>query len=70
MDGEESLLVDTLYDLELTGAMLAKNARRRTTGHSIDTLVNTHANGDHCHGNELVTGAEIIASTASAAGNE
>ena len=34
---------------------------------SIDTLVNTHANGDHCHGNELVTGARIIASTESAA---
>ncbi|MCB1843913.1 MAG: MBL fold metallo-hydrolase, partial [Halioglobus sp.] len=29
--------------------------------------VNTHANGDHCHGNELVSGAEIIASGASAA---
>jgi glyoxylase-like metal-dependent hydrolase (beta-lactamase superfamily II) len=33
---------------------------------SIGTLVNTHANGDHCHGNQLVAGAEIIASTASA----
>ena len=28
----------------------------------ITTLVNTHANGDHWFGNELVTGAEIIAS--------
>jgi cyclase len=34
---------------------------------TIKTLVNTHANGDHCHGNELIIGAEIIASTASAA---
>src|SRR5437879_9332658 len=33
---------------------------------SIDVLVNTHANGDHCYGNQLVRGAEIIASTASA----
>jgi glyoxylase-like metal-dependent hydrolase (beta-lactamase superfamily II) len=33
---------------------------------SIGTLVNTHANGDHCYGNQLVTGAEIVASTASA----
>jgi glyoxylase-like metal-dependent hydrolase (beta-lactamase superfamily II) len=32
----------------------------------IDTLVNTHANGDHCYGNELVGNARIIASTASA----
>ena len=23
----------------------------------IDVLVNTHANGDHCYGNELVRGA-------------
>ena len=33
----------------------------------IATVVNTHANGDHCYGNELVDGAEIIASTATAA---
>ncbi|MFT5444770.1 MAG: cyclase, partial [Myxococcota bacterium] len=30
------------------------------------TLVNTHANGDHCYGNSLVEGAEIITSTATA----
>jgi glyoxylase-like metal-dependent hydrolase (beta-lactamase superfamily II) len=34
-------------------------------GH-IDTVVNTHANGDHCYGNQLVRDAEIIASQASA----
>jgi glyoxylase-like metal-dependent hydrolase (beta-lactamase superfamily II) len=32
----------------------------------IGTLVNTHANGDHCYGNALVAGAEIVASTATA----
>ena len=66
VDGEASLLVDTLYDLELTARMLRcmRDAEPRTR--HIDTLVNTHANGDHCHGNELVSGAEIIASTASA----
>jgi cyclase len=32
------------------------------------TVVNTHANGDHWYGNELVTGAEIIASQATADG--
>ncbi len=32
----------------------------------IETLVNTHSNGDHCWGNELVTGAEIVASQACA----
>jgi glyoxylase-like metal-dependent hydrolase (beta-lactamase superfamily II) len=66
VDGEESLLVDTLYDLELTAQMLRKMREAEPLCSSIDTLVNTHANGDHCHGNELVTGAEIIASTASA----
>lgn len=67
VDGEESLLVDTLFDLPLTREMLAamRAAEPLATG-TIGTLVNTHANGDHCHGNELVAGAEIISSTASA----
>jgi glyoxylase-like metal-dependent hydrolase (beta-lactamase superfamily II) len=65
-DGEESLLIDTLYDLDLTGEMLRKMRHAEPAARVIDTLVNTHANGDHCHGNELVIGAEIIASTASA----
>jgi len=67
VDGGESLLVDTLYDLELTGQMLRRMRDAEPHADTIDTLVNTHANGDHCHGNELVTGAQIIASTASAA---
>ncbi|GAB5450044.1 MAG: hypothetical protein Hals2KO_03720 [Halioglobus sp.] len=66
VDGEESLLVDTLYDLALTDEMLRAMRDAEPLTRQIDTLVNTHANGDHCHGNELVTGAEIIASTASA----
>jgi cyclase len=66
VDGEESLLIDTLFDLNLTGEMLRKMRDAEPRAKNIDTLVNTHANGDHCHGNELVTGAEIIASTASA----
>jgi cyclase len=66
VDGEESLLIDTLFDLELTGEMLRKMRNAEPRAKNIGTLVNTHANGDHCHGNELVTGAEIIASTASA----
>ncbi len=67
-DGEQSLLVDTLFDLKLTREML--NAMRDAAPLAtvqFDTLVNTHANGDHCHGNELVSSAEIIASAASAA---
>lgn len=66
VDGEESLLVDTLYDLDLTRTMLRRMRDAEPLAENIGTLVNTHANGDHCHGNELVAGAEIIASTASA----
>lgn len=66
VDGEESLLVDTLFDLELTGDMLRRMREAEPAANDIGTLVNTHANGDHCHGNELVGDAEIIASTASA----
>ena len=66
VDGEASLLVDTLYDLDLTGQMLRVMRDAEPCARNIDTLVNTHANGDHCHGNELVSGAQIIASAASA----
>jgi len=65
-DGDQSLLIDTLYDLDLTGEMLRKMRHAEPAAKTIDTLINTHANGDHCHGNELVAGAEIIASAASA----
>lgn len=61
-----SLLVDTLFDLHLTRTMLDGLAPF-TSAAPIATLVNTHANGDHCFGNELVTGAEIVASDATAA---
>ena len=60
-----SLLVDTLFDLKLTAEMLAA-MQPVTRMAPIGTLVNTHANGDHCYGNELVEGAEIIASAATA----
>ncbi len=66
-DGDESLLVDTLFDEPLTAKMLA--ALQDATGIApeyINTLVNTHANGDHTHGNALVPNAEVIASAAAA----
>lgn len=60
-----SLLVDTLFDLKLTAEMLATMAD--VTGAApIGTVVNTHANGDHCYGNQLVRDAEIVASAATA----
>ena len=48
VDGEESLLVDTLFDEKLTADMLAtmKDATGLGAG-DITTLVNPHANGDH-----------------------
>jgi cyclase len=66
VDGETSLLVDTLYDLKLTGEMLATMRRSLPAAASIDMLVNTHANGDHCYGNQLVGEARIIASARTA----
>ena len=67
VDGDQALLVDTLFDEPLTAAML--DAMRDATGippEGIGRLVNTHANGDHTHGNALVAHAEVIASRAAA----
>lgn len=62
---DRSLLVDTLFDLRLTRDMLDA-MRSQTAERPVRTLVNTHANGDHCWGNQLVEGAEIVASVACA----
>ena len=68
VDGESTLLVDTLYDLALTEQMLQTMRRAVPAAASIDTLVNTHANGDHCYGNQLVWRARrIVASERTAA---
>jgi glyoxylase-like metal-dependent hydrolase (beta-lactamase superfamily II) len=57
-----SLLIDTLFDLRLTREML--DAMRPLTGPSpISQVLNTHGNGDHCYGNQLVpSDAEIVSS--------
>ena len=65
-DGDQTMLVDTLFDLNLTQTMLDEMRRAVPAAKDIGTLVNTHANGDHCWGNELVKGAEIVASRAGA----
>lgn len=62
VDGDASLLVDTLYDLRTTAEMLEAMRRATPAAQAIDTVVNTHANGDHCWGNQLVEYAEIVAS--------
>jgi glyoxylase-like metal-dependent hydrolase (beta-lactamase superfamily II) len=66
-DGDQALLIDTLFDEPLTAEMLKciEGATGLRAG-DIGTVVNTHANGDHTHGNALLDRAEIIASEASA----
>jgi glyoxylase-like metal-dependent hydrolase (beta-lactamase superfamily II) len=61
-DGECTLLIDTLYDLSLTAEMLKAMREAVPAAARIETLVNTHANGDHCYGNTLVEGARIVTS--------
>ena len=58
---EGSLLVDTLFDLRLTAEMLEQMRATTAAAGRIATVVNTHANGDHCYGNALLGGSEIIA---------
>ncbi len=65
-EGERSLLIDTLFDLRLTEEMLQAMRRAVPAAAQIDTVVNTHANGDHCYGNQLVGDATIVASARTA----
>lgn len=53
-DGGQALLVDTFFDLPRTRALLDALPVRPTV------VVNTHFNGDHCWGNELVADAPIV----------
>jgi glyoxylase-like metal-dependent hydrolase (beta-lactamase superfamily II) len=65
IEGERaSFLVDTLFDLSLTAEMLA--AMSEITDRSpITDALNTHANGDHCYGNELLAPEVRIHATSS-----
>jgi cyclase len=60
-----ALLVDTLFDLPHTQRMLTE-LEPLTASAPITTVVNTHGNGDHWFGNELVADAEIIAAEVTA----
>lgn len=62
---DESLLVDTLWDLRLTRRMLATMATATATA-PIRWLVNSHADGDHCWGNQLLPEVHIVATEAAA----
>src|SRR5205807_2185130 len=61
-DAGQALLVDTLFDLALTAEMLGTYRRAASAAERIGMLVNTHANGDHTYGNQLVPGAQVVAS--------
>src|ERR1700733_12809217 len=59
----ESLLVDTLFDVPHTARMLEAMAPV-VADQPIRSVFNTHSNGDHWFGNQLVPDAEIIATSA------
>ena len=56
--GQHVLLVDTLWDLALTRRMLA--AARDLVDAAPEIVVNTHSDGDHVWGNQLLRGARIV----------
>ena len=61
--GGKSVLVDTCWDLRYTREVL--DAASGILGRSpIETVINTHGDGDHCWGNQLFGGQQIIASHA------
>ena len=62
VDGEETMLVDTLFDFKSTSAMLSEMRGAVPKAETIDTLVNTHSNGDHTFGNKLAGAGEIVSS--------
>ena len=64
-DGDESLIVDTLFDEVLTLEMLDSMKSAEPKGmKNIRALVNSHSNGDHCNGNNCVDTDEVISSEA------
>ena len=64
-DGDESLIVDTLFDEDLTLEMLNSMKSAEPKGmKNIRALINSHSNGDHCNGNNCVDTEEVISSEA------
>ena len=55
---KEVVLIDTFFDLKLTEELI--DAVASVTNLPICKIVNTHHNGDHCWGNQLVQGATVI----------
>jgi cyclase len=61
----QAMLVDTLFDVPMTRRMLGSMSEI-TERHPIRTVFNTHSNGDHWYGNQLLKEADIIATQACA----
>lgn len=59
----KSVLVDTCWDLHYTQEMLG-TAQAILQRSPVETVINTHADGDHCWGNQLFAHKEIIATNA------
>ncbi len=61
------LVIDTFWDLPLTRELISCYTSVSSSvdeqGRPAARLVNTHHNGDHCWGNQLFAGAEIIGHT-------
>ena len=64
--GATAALVDTPFTLGLTRRML-ETIRAALPEVTITTVINSHANGDHCWGNQLLPGVEIVGSAVAAA---
>jgi cyclase len=62
---KEAMLIDTLFDVPLTREMV-DGFRSLSNVKEVQTVFNTHANGDHWFGNQIFVGSEIIASSATA----
>lgn len=56
----------TLYDPTLTEQMLSTLRAALGPALAIESVVNTHANGDHCWGNQALPDARVIASGSTA----
>jgi cyclase len=56
----QALLIDTQFDLPMTRDLLAAIDREGSL--VVITTVVTHANGDHCWGDQFLNGVEIIGS--------
>lgn len=60
--GRSALLVDTLFDMARTRRMLQEMRDALGDGVTVETVVNTHENGDHWYGNGHFYDCDIIAS--------